>query len=63
MRDEKCKYCEGNEMEAIIQEDKNCLGLFLSYPDELTIYGQDKQGWDCSHTIKIKYCPMCGRKL
>lgn len=57
-----CKYCEKGI--AICDKNRDELGIELhSGTGYLVAYGLDKKGWDISVNCKIKYCPMCGKKL
>lgn len=57
-----CRYCEKGE--AICEQNKDILGVELDSANRyLKVYGIDKKGWDISINCKIKYCPMCGKKL
>lgn len=56
-----CVHCK----EGIsICKNREELGIELhSGTSYLVAYGLDKDNWDISVKCKIKYCPMCGRKL
>lgn len=57
-----CKYCEKGE--PICKQNRDVLGLELHLGSRyLVVYGIDKKGNDISVNCKIKYCPMCGKKL
>jgi uncharacterized FAD-dependent dehydrogenase len=53
----KCKYCKSDKDVWIKGEATN--EIYLS-KEKITAYC----GWcGCMTTVKINYCPMCGRKL
>ena len=74
-----CKYCEQfNYKSYDVEDDKTyhhatCLigeqdytYLFAAITSNkrLLVAGEDtEQGWYYFDTVRIKYCPMCGRKL
>lgn len=62
-----CKYCNGE-----IDEGKPlCGGGDLVDLGDVCCIVKAKEGFDieywkdfeCQHSVKIKFCPMCGRKL
>ena len=70
---DECEYCNNNkslifktlvnDIDIVLEINKNKLNLFT---DNLSIHYKENN-WlkisDKTETIKIKYCPMCGRKL
>lgn len=57
-----CEYCEGAK--ALVIGDTDDVGIALLYPNILNAYGYDVHGYGSNGlSVKIKYCPMCGRKL
>lgn len=52
-----CEYCDTELPFAYGRT--NSQGISIQYPNELTAYAYDKN----IATVKIKYCPMCGKKL
>lgn len=69
----ECEYCDKsksllfkklkNDIDIVLEINKNKLILFT---DNLSIHYKE-ENWlkvsDNTKIIKIKYCPMCGRKL
>lgn len=54
---EKCKYCCGEKTQFVEVDGTN--EIHLNNKEILAFCG-----WCGSYTkVKIKYCPMCGRKL
>ena len=57
-----CKYCE--KAEPLVIGKTNDYGIAIQYPNKLIAYGYDVHGGNSNGlSIKIKYCPMCGRRL
>lgn len=57
-----CEYCEGAKPLTI--GETNDKGIAIQYPDRLIAYGYDVHGMGSNGLcVKIKYCPICGRKL
>ena len=54
-----CKYCRGNEPEAIVSDPYNVLMLRCGELYFLSQEGDD----DYELSGKINYCPMCGRPI
>lgn len=52
-----CEYCNTGLPFAYGRTSSQ--GISIQYPNELTAYAYDKN----IATVKIKYCPMCGKKL
>lgn len=58
----KCEYCYGAKPLKIGETDDK--GIDICYPNELLVYGYDIHGFGSNGlSVKINYCPMCGRKL
>jgi hypothetical protein len=59
---EKCDYCIKGE--PLVIGKTNDQGITMQYPNKLVAYGYDVHGFNSNAIVaKIKYCPMCGRKL
>lgn len=62
-----CKYCQDGVALAIGKSDKpnnDDYGISIQYPNFLNAYGYDIHGVGSNGiTVKINYCPMCGREL
>lgn len=59
---ENCEYCYGAKPLIIGETDDK--GIALKYPNMLHAYGYDTHGFGSNGlTVRIKYCPMCGREL
>mgnify|MGYP004658390741 FL=1 len=57
-----CDYCMGAK--PLVIGDTNDRGIAIQYPDKLMAYGYDVHGFGSNGlSVKIKYCPMCGREL
>lgn len=57
-----CKYCE--KAVPLIIGKTNDKGIAIQFPNRLNAYGYDVHGGGSNGlTVKINYCPMCGRKL
>ena len=65
MNKEYCEFCFGGK--ALVIDKRNDVGIAIRYPNQLIAYGYDIYGLygldSNSITIKINYCPMCGRRL
>ena len=65
MNKEYCEFCFGGK--ALVIDKRNDVGIAIRYPNRLIAYGYDIYGLygldSNSVTTKIKYCPMCGRRL
>ena len=62
MNKEYCEFCFGGK--ALVIDKRNDVGIAIRYPNRLIAYGYDIHGSGSnSITTKIKYCPMCGRRL
>lgn len=56
-----CEYCEGAK--PLVIGETNDRGIAIS-SGKLIAYGYDVHGYGSNGlSVKIKYCPMCGRKL
>lgn len=52
-----CGYCHEDRDGYVFPLEKNCHAYFV-FPNEIALrFGKE------SREFKIKYCPMCGRKL
>lgn len=61
-KDTMCEYCE--KAEPLITGKTNDTGIAIQYPGKLNAYGYNVHGTESNAlTVKIKFCPMCGRKL
>ena len=60
-----CQYCCGAEKKAYTEDKYNESYVYITKDNHLYFYADDGEGgWDSQKdTIKIKYCPFCGRKL
>lgn len=57
-----CEYCEGAKALVIGETDDK--GISIQYQGKLTAYGYDVHGFGSNGlTVRINYCPMCGKKL
>lgn len=57
-----CDYCD--KAMAIVIGKTDDQGICIKYPNKLHTYGYDVHGTGSNGlTVKINYCPMCGRKL
>lgn len=57
-----CDYCDKARVIVIGKTDDQ--GICIKYPNKLHAYGYDVHGPGSNGlTVKINYCPMCGRKL
>lgn len=57
-----CEYCE--KAIPLIIGKTNDRGIAILFPNRLNAYGYDIHGAGSNGlTVKINYCPMCGRKL
>ncbi len=57
-----CEYCQGAK--ALVLGKTDDYGIAIQYPNRLIAYGYDVHGSGSNGlTVKIKYCPMCGKKL
>lgn len=62
MNKEYCEFCVGGK--ALVIGKTNDVGIAIQYPNRLIAYGYDIHGSGSnSIATKIKYCPMCGRRL
>ena len=62
MNKEYCEFCFGGK--ALVIDKTNNVGIAIQYPNRLIAYGYDIHGFGSNGIItKIKYCPMCGRRL
>lgn len=58
----KCPYCQ--EGHALVEGKTNDTGIAIQYPNRLIAYGYDIHGPGSNGlSVRIDYCPMCGRKL
>ena len=58
----KCTYCQ--EGYALVEGKTNDTGIAIQYPNRLIAYGYDIHGPGSNGlSVRIDYCPMCGRKL
>lgn len=58
----KCPYCQ--EGHALVEGKTNDAGIAILYTNRLLAYGYDIHGPGSNGlSVKIEYCPMCGRKL
>ena len=58
-----CDYCDKN-IALVTDKNTDDKGIAIAYPNILTAYGYDVHGSDSNGlTVRIKYCPMCGKKL
>lgn len=58
----KCEFCDGGQ--ALVIGKTNDYGIAIQSPNTLMAYGYDVHGSGSNGlTVKIKYCPMCGKKL
>ena len=58
----KCPYCQ--EGHALVEGKTNDAGIAILYPNRLLAYGYDIHGPGSNGlSVKINYCPMCGKKL
>ena len=58
----KCPYCQ--EGYALVEGKTNDTGIAIQYPNRLIAYGYDIHGPGGNGlSVRIDYCPMCGRKL
>lgn len=56
-----CEYCEGAK--PLVVGEANDKGIVIS-SNKLRAYGYDVHGTESNGlSVKIKYCPMCSRKL
>lgn len=61
-KDSGCAYC--NSGKALIIGKTDDQGIAIQYPNRLIAYGYDVHGSENNGlSVKIKYCPMCGREL
>ena len=59
---QKCIYCNGGV--PLVIGKTNDFGIAIHFPDKLISYGYDVHGPNTNGlSVKIKYCPMCGRSL
>lgn len=57
-----CEYCQCGK--ALVLGKTDDYGIDIRYKDRLVAYGYDVHGYERNAlTVRIKYCPMCGRKL
>lgn len=57
-----CEYCEKGKV--LVNGKTSDYGIALQYPNQLIAYGYDIHGFGSNGLqVKIKYCPMCGKKL
>lgn len=57
-----CDYC--NKAESLVTGLTNDRGICIKHPNILHAYGYDVYGTGSNGlSVKINYCPMCGRKL
>lgn len=57
-----CEYCEGAKPLVIGETDDK--GIALKHPNVLNAYGYDVHGYGSNGlSVKIKFCPMCGRNF
>lgn len=62
MQNSECKHCDKG-IPLKIGEVNDC-GIAIQYPNYLKAYGYDVHGTGSNGIlIKIKFCPMCGKKL
>lgn len=58
----RCDYCMGAK--PLVTGNTNDRGIVIQYPNRLMAYGYDVHGCGSNGlSVKIKYCPTCGRKL
>ena len=57
---EKCEYCKKSKVKQLVNEDGLC--VFVDN-DEMTASYSDFCTFKTSKTLKISFCPMCGRTL
>lgn len=58
----RCEYCDDGK--PLIIGRTNDQGIAIQYPNILDAYGYDVHGSSSNGLcIRIKYCPMCGKKL
>jgi len=62
-----CKYCEGAKHLTTCKDDypdNDDYGIAIFYPGILVAYGYDIHGGGSNGiSVRINYCPMCGKKL
>ena len=62
MDKEYCEFCFGGK--ALVIDKTNDVGIAIQYPNRLVAYRYDIHGSGSNGiATKIKYCPMCGRRL
>ena len=55
-----CEFCEPKNAKRLVEE----IGLYLFIEKDYLIAGySDMCTFESNESIKINYCPMCGRKL
>ena len=57
---ENCEYCKKSKAKQLVNEDGLC--VFVDN-DEMTTSYSDFCTSKTSKTLKISFCPMCGRTL
>lgn len=58
----KCPYCQ--EGYTLVEGKTNDTGIAIQYPNRLIAYGYNVYGMKNNGlSVRINYCPMCGRKL
>lgn len=57
-----CDYCMGSK--PLVLGKSNDYGITVKYPNLLLAYGYDVHGAGSNGlSVKINYCPMCGKEL